>query len=286
MSNGITYFPLDVHMDDNIELIEAEFGLTGFAVIVKLYQKIYGDLGYYCEWTNDVALLFTRRVGCSAVSEIVAAAIRRGIFDEGLYQKYQILTSRGIQKRYFDVVSRRKEVTVKKEYLLVEVAQKYNNVNISEENVNISSENACISEQRKEKESKGKESKVNYQRIADLYNDTCVSLPRCEKLSVARKKSIQARLNSGYSFNDFKNVFDNAENSRFLKGGNDRNWKANFDWLIKDSNMAKVLEGNYADRNNNGSPSPPKTRFNNFEQNDCDISQLEQAALKKRMEAG
>ena len=44
MSNGITYFPLDVHMDDNIELIEAEFGLTGFAVIVKLYQKIYGDL--------------------------------------------------------------------------------------------------------------------------------------------------------------------------------------------------------------------------------------------------
>lgn len=34
------------------------------------------------------------------------------------------------------------------------------------------------------------------------------------------------------------------------------------------------------------SKSPPKTRFNNFEQNDCDISQLEQAALKKRMEAG
>lgn len=159
MSNGITYFPLDVHMDDNIELIEAEFGLTGFAVIVKLYQKIYGDLGYYCEWTNDVALLFTRRVGCSAVSEIVAAAIRRGIFDEGLFHKYQILTSRGIQKRYLDVVSRRKEVTVKKEYLLVEVAKKYNNVNIIEENVNISNENVCISKQRKEKESKVKESK-------------------------------------------------------------------------------------------------------------------------------
>ena len=39
MANGIPYFPLDVHLEDNIALIEAEFGLTGFAVIVKLYQK-------------------------------------------------------------------------------------------------------------------------------------------------------------------------------------------------------------------------------------------------------
>ena len=26
-----------------------------------------------------------------------------------------------------------------------------------------------------------------------------------------------------------------------------RNWSANFDWLIKDANFAKVLEGNYSD---------------------------------------
>ena len=43
-------------------------------------------------------------------------------------------------------------------------------------------------------------------------------------------------------------LFENAENSSFLKGSNDRNWTATFDWLIKDSNMAKVLEGNYADK--------------------------------------
>ena len=93
------------------------------------------------------------------MSEIVSAAIRRGIFDEGLYKKYSILTSRGIQRRYFEVVSRRKEVIVKKEYLLIEVTQKYKNVNISGENVDISSENVDISEQRKVKESKVKKSK-------------------------------------------------------------------------------------------------------------------------------
>lgn len=37
---GLDYFELDCHMDEKIELIEAEFGLKGFAVIVKLYQSI------------------------------------------------------------------------------------------------------------------------------------------------------------------------------------------------------------------------------------------------------
>ena len=56
MKSGLEYFPLDVHLDEKFELIEAEFGLTGFAVIVKLFQRIYGGQGYYCEWTNEVAL--------------------------------------------------------------------------------------------------------------------------------------------------------------------------------------------------------------------------------------
>ena len=112
MKSGLDYFPLDVYLDDGFKLIEAEFGLTGFAVVVKLYQKIYGGFGYYCEWTNEVALLFSREcgVGGNVVSEILAASIKRGIFDKTLYDKYQILTSAGIQKRYFDAVSRRKKV--------------------------------------------------------------------------------------------------------------------------------------------------------------------------------
>jgi len=72
MKSGLEFFPLDVHMDDKVELIEAEFGLAGFAVIVKLYQKIYGA-GYYCEWSKEVALLFGKKIGLgvNAVSEIV-----------------------------------------------------------------------------------------------------------------------------------------------------------------------------------------------------------------------
>lgn len=170
MNNGINYFPLNVHLDDKFELIEAEFGLKGFAIVVKLFQKIYGQQGYYCEWTEDVALLFGKNVGLGgdAVSEIVRAAIKRGIFDSELYDKYQILTSRGIQERYFEAVSRRKEVEVRKEYLLIKVDQIYKNVRILNENVNILSKNVNISEQKKVEESKVKEKRVEERKLPRL----------------------------------------------------------------------------------------------------------------------
>ena len=100
------------------------------------------------------------------------------------------------------------------------------------------------------------EERVDYQEIVNLYNDTCVSFPKVLALSESRKKAIKARLKS-YSLEDFKKLFEMAESSRFLKGCNDRNWTANFDWLIKDSSMAKVLEGNYEDRR---AAEPPLSR--------------------------
>jgi uncharacterized phage protein (TIGR02220 family) len=86
-----------------------------------------------------------------------------------------------------------------------------------------------------------------YEQIKNLYNEICISLPKCTAMSEARKKCIKARLSSGYTVEDFKRLFEKAEASSFMKGANSRNWRATFDWLIKDSNMAKVLDGNYDD---------------------------------------
>ena len=88
---------------------------------------------------------------------------------------------------------------------------------------------------------------IDYQRITDMYNDTCVSFPRLTVLSEKRKKAIRARLNT-YTVEDFKRLFEMAESSSFLKGQNARNWSATFDWLTADANMAKVLDGNYNDK--------------------------------------
>ena len=159
--SGIDYFPLDVTLDAKFELIEAEFGLTGFGVVVHLLQEIYGKAGYYIEWTEEVALLFARKVGLggSVVSEIVEASVRRGMFDKEKYDKYRVLTSRGIQKRYFEAVSRRKVLKVDYNILLIDVTQICKGVDIEQENVNILSQNVNISEQSKVEKSKVKKSK-------------------------------------------------------------------------------------------------------------------------------
>ncbi len=62
---GLDYFELNCQLEEKIRLIQAEFGLKGFAVVVKLYQKIYGEFGYYCEWSEDSLLLFMSENGLS-----------------------------------------------------------------------------------------------------------------------------------------------------------------------------------------------------------------------------
>lgn len=105
-------------------------------------------------------------------------------------------------------------------------------------------------------ESRTPESSI-YATIRELYNSVCGSYPRLVKMSDARKKAINARLKTGYTLDDFQKLFEKAEASNFLKGANNRNWSATFDWLVKDTNMAKVLDGNYdAKEVTKGEPEP------------------------------
>ena len=90
--------------------------------------------------------------------------------------------------------------------------------------------------------------------ITDLYHSICVSYPSIRSVSTARRKAIQNLLNV-YSQDDFKTVFTNAEESSFLKGV-DGGWKASFDWLMKEANFLKVLEGNYQDKPKRGRKEP------------------------------
>ena len=180
IKSGLDFFPLDVCLDKKFELIEAEYGLTGFGVIVHLLQEIYGKEGYYIEWTEEVALLFARRCGLggSVVSEIIEASIRRGMFDKEIYDKYRVLTSRGIQKRYFEAVSRRKSLEVDYNILLVECAQICPNVNISSRNVSIFSKNADIRRHSRVEESRVEKSRVKESIGAEP--DTASTPPVCQ----------------------------------------------------------------------------------------------------------
>lgn len=114
--------------------------------------------------------------------------------------------------------------------------------------------------EEKNTEKTAEKESVPFQEITRLYNNLCHTFTKCIKVSDGRKRAIRARWNEyGQDIKVFEKLFRMAEESNFLKGANARNWQANLDWLMKSDNMAKVLEGAYANKGgrSNGSNTNP-----------------------------
>ena len=111
---GLDYFPHDTHSNDDtaLALIEAEFGIAGYAVYFKLLEFIYSQ-GYAALWGADERSLFYHKLGAVGVSEtkaseIVKGLVRRSLFDKGVLNSFQILTSKSIQLRWLE--AKRKKI--------------------------------------------------------------------------------------------------------------------------------------------------------------------------------
>jgi hypothetical protein len=95
--------------------------------------------------------------------------------------------------------------------------------------------------------------------VVDLYHDLCPSLPRCLKLTPARKSSIKARAKEFATQGSrekglgFALLFQKAEASDFLTG-RDGNFRADLSWLINPDNSTKTLEGKYDNRTSTTAP--------------------------------
>ncbi len=120
IKTGLDYFPLDTALDEKFEMIEAEHGLIGFAIIIKLFQEIYKN-GYCCNFDKRRKLLFCKRNGVDInnLNVIINSAIEWNMFAGDIYNKYGILTSTGIQKQFLKITERRKEVIINKEIWLI-----------------------------------------------------------------------------------------------------------------------------------------------------------------------
>ena len=127
--------------------------------------------------------------------------------------------------------------------------QEYNNVRMEEEGKGFSDENpmsGCDAPP-----TKPSSENVNYDKLVAYFNTTTkgvfgtVQLP----LSETRKASVRARIRE-HGKEAFIAVIAKAMASDFLKGQNQRGFKATFDWLIKPTNFEKVLSGNYDNHEN------------------------------------
>lgn len=120
----LDYFPFAVDMfeDEKIVCISVEHGIAGEMAAVKLLCAIYRN-GYYIKWTEAMRLKILRQlpgVDGDTLDAVISALIHWGFFDSELYEKENVLTSRGIQRRYFEI-SKRWLGQDEYDYLLIDI---------------------------------------------------------------------------------------------------------------------------------------------------------------------
>ncbi len=271
---GLDYFELDCQLEEKVRLIQAEFGLKGFAVVVKLYQKIYGEFGYYCEWNDDSLLLFMSENGLSSdnknlISEIVSACIRRNIFSERLFKEFGILTSHGVQTRYLNATVRRGRVDLKKEYLLISVGKNCKNVVINEINADRNPINVCKNPQSRVE--KSKEENKNTMCKADalaLFEKLWKLYPSKKGKGQVSDTAKMRLLKIGYeemvrAIDRYKTELEKDSDWRKPQNGS----------TFFNSGYVDYLDANYEPAKK--STKQKKNGFNDFQQNDYDFDALE-----------
>ena len=180
---GIDYFSLDCQFDNKVEMYLLEKGAVGFAVLISIWQMIYFSEGYFILDNNDLRLLVKRKidVGINDVNDCINTCLRRNIFDSDMQDMYQILTSKGVQHRYFDAAKKKKEVKVIHNYLLISV-DSYRNIVNSDINPVNGGGNATklkeeVKEEVKEKEERGGGGSV---RLIDVFKPSTETLEYLE----------------------------------------------------------------------------------------------------------
>lgn len=106
-------------------------------------------------------------------------------------------------------------------------------------------------------EKNDKNEKNIYTEFVEAFNLICPELPKVIKLTDKRKSHINARMQYLKTMGAVEDYFKKVAVSKFLNGDSDNGWKADFDWLINENNMIKVLEGKY-DNKDYIKPPPSK----------------------------
>lgn len=112
-------------------------------------------------------------------------------------------------------------------------------------------DNKALKEERtnepstKEREEETRKSAV--EELAWIYNTTCQSLPKCRAVTDKRRRAARTLLKT-FTVEDFREICRKAQDSSFMRGENDRGWRADFDFLVSERGAAATLEGRYDDR--------------------------------------
>ena len=268
LSRGIEYYPLDVDFMNDIKIrkIMKSCGPNSIAIIILLLGNIYGDEGYFMKWDEDVCFLVADAVGAKEVyiKEVLKKCLQVDLFSNELFEKFKIITSKGIQKRFFEITKRRKRDNLINEYLLVDVTE--TGVNVTETIVTEAETGVIVS---KSTQSKVKESKVKKSIKGDINNKLISKLNSLLKIPV--HPNFLTKINSNI---DVEKLIEELSKSKWVCENHNLN-KANNSFLVK------LCNGDYRDYKR-----PNSNKFNNFKgiTDSFSAEELEDVAMKKQKE--
>lgn len=141
---GLDYFTKNVnfYQDIKIRKLIRHKGIQAVSIYEILLCQIYA-VGYYLEWDDDLPFIISEVSDLQEdyIDDVIHYMLSIGLLDQDLYDKHHILTSHGIQERFFDFcnVAKRK-VSDDIPYLLVNLNEKL----ISSEKKDVISEETLV----------------------------------------------------------------------------------------------------------------------------------------------
>lgn len=282
---GLDYFQknVDFYQDIKIRKLIRHKGIQAVSVYDILLCQIY-RVGYYISWDDDLPFIISEISDLKEdnILDIINYALSIGLFDQTMYDEHQVLTSHGIQERFFDFCSvAKRKVSADLPYLLVDLSGKIvssekqsviteETIVFPEETTDTTEEtweNSAKSTQSKVKKSKediesslrsdspssdgqttDKKEEINFLGFMDFFNRTMQEnkaiIATITDMTKKRRESVAARART-YGKESLEKVVVYAAKSAFLNGENEKSWVADFNWLFKPNNFVKVLEGNY-----------------------------------------
>lgn len=232
------------------------------------------------------------------VKEVIKELVDVGFFDKGIYDSLHLLTSRAIQKRWLAVRKKgRLYNKIPSEHLLYfgeETENEQNNKcdlegityteNVTNDppndiydppNVTNDPPNDILGHKEKKRKEKvikctnvhsspdgdGAQEEHSEREVLELFCEICGdTLGRPKDLTANRKTLIKARRKLLKSHEiTYREYFEKIRGIPFLNGDGGRNWRADFDWVLKETNAVKILDGRYDNlgkcRDSPGKPS-------------------------------
>lgn len=240
----------DAHTDAKLKKVKMKYGLAGYGLYWHCLELICSGIDkthLTFELEHDAEIIsFDTGIHVDLVSEMMTYMVNLGLFENTDGR----ITCLKMAKRLDQSMTSNTNMRT----LIDQV--RHNHDGVMTESCKSRVDKIRKEEIRKE-ESKSigetkKRSTVPYQKILDLYHEILPNNPQIIKLNDNRKRQIKARhVNNVQSLDDWREYFTIVSESKFLTGqqppgfGRSKPFIASLDFLIKEINLLKIIEGNY-----------------------------------------